>query len=184
MTAMSKGKSRGAVVGALARIPRRREERYEKALGKLTIRFSFLHFLLEKFSWEVWNLNGDVAQIVTKDLRTMHLVEKLKASTKHVISREADRRTLLSILKRVEKATKERNELLHSLWFILKGEPVIFISKRRGRLEGSEAPSADQINTLCQTLLQITCEFDEFMEQRRPRGPFGFGSPLVPQKGE
>lgn len=42
---------------------------YQKALGKLTMEFSLLHFSLERFSWEVWNLTEPMAQILTKDLQ-------------------------------------------------------------------------------------------------------------------
>ncbi|OAI46589.1 hypothetical protein AYO43_06070 [Nitrospira sp. SCGC AG-212-E16] len=37
--------------------------------------------MLEKISWELWGLDPTVGSIITKDLRTTHLVEKLLAST-------------------------------------------------------------------------------------------------------
>lgn len=59
---------------------------YERALGKLSIRFSLLHLTLEQFSWDVWGVNVPLASIITKNLTTKHLVEKLRTSADLVIS--------------------------------------------------------------------------------------------------
>jgi hypothetical protein len=191
MTAMSKDRPREAVTAALllrqVEAQRKLDAPYEKALGKLAIRFSLLHFLLEQFTWEIWRLDKDLGMILTKDLRVTHLAEKLCASAEHVILRRDDRRAFLSILNKVKKAANERNELLHSLWIITEGEPVFCISRKRGRLVGPDAPSADQINDLSKTILEIIGDFDDFKERRplRPlRGSFGFGLDLEPEKGE
>ena len=68
--------SKDKVKETAASLKRQREEQdrlnapYERALGKLSIRFSLLHSLLEGFCWEVWGMNPHVAAIITKDLPT------------------------------------------------------------------------------------------------------------------
>ena len=64
---------------------------YERALGKLAIRFSLLHFTLEMFSWEMWGIKGTLASILTRDLTTNHLLEKLREGAKHTMLSEVDR---------------------------------------------------------------------------------------------
>jgi hypothetical protein len=185
---MSKDKSREAIMVALMQRHLEAQEKlegpYEKALGKLAIRFSLLHFLLERFGWEVWNLNGHLALIITKDLPISHLAEKLRASAEHVIPRHDDRRKFLSILKKVKEAANERNELLHSLWIIREGEPVLCFSRKRGRLVGPDAPSAEQINELSKKVLEIIADFEAFKERRPLSGLFGLGLGSEPKKGE
>lgn len=112
-----------AVVESLARreMQEKLEAPYEKALGKLIIRFSLLHVTLEQYSWHLWGIKGRSA-LVTRDLPTTHLVEKLRSTAQSVIPWEKDRKDFLFILKKVERVAIRRNELLHSLWIIREGQ--------------------------------------------------------------
>ena len=151
------------------------EGRYERALGKLSIRFSLLHLTLEQFSWDLWGVNAPLASILTKDLTTKHLVEKLRASADIVIIRKEERINFISILGRIEKVAERRNELLHSIWIIKQGEPVLCVSKRRGRLVGPDAPSVSEINDLIRSIKQIVEDFMRFTAKTPLRGLFGLG---------
>lgn len=122
---------------------------YERALGKLAMRFSLLHVMVEQFSWQAWNLSPSSGAVLTKDLPFTRLVEKLEESSKNVIPRSDDRKKLLSLLKEVKKVARKRNDLLHSMWVITEGEPVWCFNRTRGVLEGLNAPTAEQINELC-----------------------------------
>ena len=177
---MSKDKPREAVTEAL-RIQRHLETQekleapYEKALGKLTIRFSLLHITLEQFAWSLWSIKGHLASIITKDLPTTHLVEKLRSSAQWVMLATKDRKDFLSILKKVESVASKRNELLHSLWIIRAGQPIHFFSRKRGSLIGADAPSVEGINQLNGTIAQIIGELMELQERKPLLGLFGFG---------
>lgn len=167
---MSKDKPREAVAGALARLHLEAGEKleepyapYERALGVLSIRFSLLHSLLEQLAWEVWGMNMHVAAIITKDLPTKHLVNKLRDTTKLVIFTKEGRK-LLSILNRTEKVADRRNEYLHSIWIIRKGQPTFCLSRKRGRLVGPEAPTAEDINDLSRNIMNIVADFMEFKD--------------------
>lgn len=174
------GKSKAIEAVALALVQQRLDEQdklegpYEKALGRLSIRFSLLHVILEQFSWEVWGIESRIGSIITKDLRTSHLVEKLSASTDLAVLWEKDRKELKTILKKIKKLAEERNELLHSIWIIKNGEPVLCISKKRGRLVGPDAPSVKGINDLIHESMEILGELMNFKE-RRLKGLFGLG---------
>lgn len=167
---MSKDKARESITEALTERELRRafeaqeklEAPYERALGKLTIRFSLLHFFLERFSWEAWNLNTSAGSIVTKDLRISHLAEKLEASPRHVLPNLDDRKNFLSILRETKTVANKRNELLHSLWIIKEGTPVLCFSRTRGALFGPNAPSVEQINELCSQVVEILADFRLF----------------------
>lgn len=89
MIAMGSIAAIAAVAAALAELEAqdKLEGPYERALGKLSIRFSLLHLTLEQFSWDVWGVYTALASILTKDLPTKHLVEKLRASADIVIIR-------------------------------------------------------------------------------------------------
>ena len=173
---MSKNKPRQTVAAALIQQRLQEQERlqapYERALGKLSMEFSLLHILLEQFSWGVWNLHGPLGLILTKDLPVTHLVEKLRSSIEHVILRQDDRKAFQSILSKVGKAAKQRNELLHSLWVIRGGEPIFCFSRKRGPLVGLDAPSIQEINALTENIKDIVFEFQKFKELRRSRGLF------------
>jgi hypothetical protein len=156
---------------------------YEKALGKLSIRFSLLHLTLEQFSWDVWGVKAPLASIITKDLTTKHLVEKLRASADIVIIPKEERTNFLSILRKIEKVAERRNELLHSIWIIKHGEPVLCVSKKRGRLVGPDAPSVEEINDLIRSIMQILGEFSSFTKERSLKGLFGLGLSLDEKRG-
>jgi hypothetical protein len=183
---MGKGKPIEAV--ALALVQKQLDEQdklkgpYEKALGRLSIRFSLLHVTLEQFSWEVWGVEPRFGSIITKDLRTSHLVEKLIASTDLAVVWEKDRKELKSILKKIRRLAEERNELLHSLWIIQNDKPVLCISKKRGRLVGPDAPSVEEINDLTHGSMEILGELMKF-EGSRLKGLFGLGLGLEIKNG-
>lgn len=152
---------------AFAKLEREIEERkrlvgpYEKALGKLSMRFSLLHLVLEEFSWKVWGLNRQVGAILTKDLPTKHLAEKIRDSTELLIATKEVRNELVTILKSVEKIASRRNEFLHSIWFIHEDKPTLCISRKRGQLVGPEAPSVEDINDLSREIMNLVTEFIE-----------------------
>jgi hypothetical protein len=132
-------------------------EAYQLALGSLTINFSLLHFLLERVAWDLWKVKGASATIITKDLRMSHLVEKLKATANDAIPQD-ERPQFLDLLKRAGKAAEDRNELLHSLWIIEDGQPVLCISRKRGALSGSQVPSVEDIEAVSASLVELSNE--------------------------
>lgn len=134
---------------------------YERALGKLSIRFSLLHLMLEEFGWKVWGLDSQVGSILTKDLPTKHLVKKIRDSADLFIDKKSVRKEFLAILNRVEKVADRRNEFLHSIWLIRAGEPTLCISRKRGPLLDQEAPSAEDINDLSRIIMNVVTDFME-----------------------
>ena len=130
---------------------------YERALGRLSIRFSLLHALLEQFSWKIWGLNERVGTILTKDLPTKHLVKKIRDSAE-LLAKDEIRKKLLALLNRVEKVADKRNEFLHSIWIIRKGQPTFFLSRKRGRLVGPQAPSVEDINAFSRDIMMLVAD--------------------------
>ncbi len=59
-------------------LPNNAEAEYERALGRLTIIFSQLHFFLESFGWKVWRLGSIFGSILTGDLPIKQLVAKFR----------------------------------------------------------------------------------------------------------
>lgn len=141
------------------------EARYERALGRLTNNFSLLHFFLERFSWRDWGLKAPYGAVLTRDLPTKQLVIKLRDSAEHAIARKADQEQFKVLLKRVEKAAEQRNDLLHSLWLITEGQVVSCVNRKRGLLEGENAPSVDDINKINRSIIEIAHAFMEFMKR-------------------
>ena len=176
---MSKDKPREAVVEALMRLhleaQGKLEASYEKALGRLAIRFSLLHVSLEQYVWDLWGIKGRLALIITRDLPTSHLVEKLRSSAQLVMPRKKDHTDFLSILKKVESVARQRNDLLHSLWIIREGQPIRCFSRKRGPLVGADTPSVEGINELSSTIVEIIGELTELQDRKPLAGLFGLG---------
>ncbi len=138
---------------------------YERGLGKLAVRFSLLHSLLEQIAWDIWGMDPHVASVVTRDLPTKHLVTKLRSTINFLKRTEEDRKKFLSILAKVEKVAERRNEFLHSIWLIEEGKPVSCLTRKRGRLVGPDAPSSQDIEVLNSSIVDILLEFDAFRRQ-------------------
>lgn len=152
------------MLNSIPLFPNRIEAPYEAALGKLTIRFSWLHFVLEVFGWKLWKLEPGAGMVLTKDLQTKHLIEKLRQSADFAIPKAADLKDFKSILKRVEKAAEKRNELLHSMWSFGSGSISRF---NRKRPTVKVVASIDEINHLTRSILATIDELLEF-EEREP----------------
>lgn len=119
-------------------------EQYEKALGKLAMEFSFLHVVLEQAAWWIWGLRRDVGRILTKDLRFSHLVEKLRSTTKILDFDEMSINELNEILKKAGQLSERRNELLHAMWDIDEGRPVLCFTNHKAK-EGPTILEMDQL---------------------------------------
>ena len=154
-------------------------EAYQKALGALAISFSLLHFHLEVFSWDVFGVDHQTGQILTKDLPTKQLVQKLRLCSNHRAIQEKDRKDFHRILKQVETAAEQRNELLHDLWLIHEGQPV-FCYKRRGRSGKVPAPSLSDIHSSNRTIQALTVKLIDFKERAPISIPsfIGIGHPI------
>ncbi len=161
---MGKDKTKGAFGSLHKQVETqdRLDAPYERALGKLSIRFSLLHSLLEQFGWEIWSMNAHLAPILTRDFPTKQLVKKLRDSSEFVIPKEEELKEFLSILTRAEKAAEKRNEFLHSIWIIKEGKPTLCISRKRGRLVGPDAPSAENIDDLSRSIMNIVADLMRF----------------------
>lgn len=142
---------------------KKRTVQYERALGRMSIRFSLLHSLVEEFAWRIWGLNSDVGAILTKDLPTKQLVKKLCDSAKLFFAKEAACKDLIAILKKVEDVAQRRNEFLHSIWVITNAKPI-FISRKRGRLLDREAPSAEDIDDLSREIMVLVSDFMQIQD--------------------
>jgi hypothetical protein len=140
---------------------------YERALGKLAIRFSLLHFVLEQLCWEIWGMEGRLALIMPADLPTKHLVEKLKQGAEHRMHSIKGQKSFSSILKKVETAARKRNELLHALWIIRKDKPTLCFVRKPGVMRGMDSPLLEEINDLNKKIWDILGELEEF-HKRRP----------------
>jgi len=117
--------------------------------------------MLEKISWELWGLDPTVGSIITKDLRTTHLVEKLLASTDKGIP-PTHTKEFCALLKRAGKIAHTRNEWLHRLWILNDGEPVVRVSKKHGLIRGKDVPSLDILAVFNHSILDLAGALAEF----------------------
>ena len=69
------------------------------------------------------------------------------------------------------KASERRNELLHAIWMIREGQPVLYFNRKRGVMRGADAPLIDEINDLNATIVKIIGDFVEFNTRRLLKGP-------------
>jgi hypothetical protein len=132
-------------------MPKRLSTRYERALGRLAIQFSLLHRVTEAFAWQTWGLHKEFRQILTKDLPFKQLVIKLRASIEELELETDDNTEVMGLLKKVEKQADKRNDLLHALWIVETGKPVVCIL-RREKEPLSKAPTVKEIDELSQEI--------------------------------
>lgn len=140
--------------------------RYERALGRLAIRFSLLHSLLENFAWDTWGLHPEFSRILTKDLPFKQLVGKLRASMKELELEDDTNRELKRILNQAEKLAEERNEFLHALWIIEKNKPVLCVRRHKKEAD-SKAPTVQEIDKLNESIIETANDLIDF-SQRNP----------------
>ena len=144
--------------------PRTLARRYERALGRLAIRFSLLHVLLEYFAWETWGLHPEFSHILTKDLPFKQLVGKLRVSIKKLELDNDISRELTQILKKAEAMAEQRNELLHALWVIEEDKPVLCF-RRNKKSAASKAPTVEEIDELSNSINETANNLIDFSER-------------------
>lgn len=158
---------------------------YQKALGSLAMNFSLLHFQLEMFSWEAFKVDHETGQILTKDLPTSKLIEKLQSCCEHRAIPQEQRTQLSKLLKEIKKAAEERNELLHNLWFIDEGQPAFCYKRGKGKVLHS-APTVSDISEFARSLEVLFIKLVAFKDTASIRIPSfaGIGHPeqIIPRR--
>ena len=92
------------------------------------------------------------------------LVVKLRLSIRELNLEQDVNRSLSQILKKAEKVAEQRNELLHALWIIEEGKPVLCF-KRHEKDVTSQAPTIDEIQKLCETIVNTANDLLDLQEQ-------------------
>jgi hypothetical protein len=150
------------------------QKKYESRIGRIAMVFPLIHAVLERHSWLLWGLEPEFGRIVTKDLPTKHLVEKIRASLRELDGEEEAITELKEILKRVEALSKRRNELFHSLW-VMQGEQPVFISNRRHPRE-QPIPELQQLEKLYNSVADLSTDLLEFSRRNRWLGGIGLAT--------
>jgi len=119
-------------------------------------------------SWELWGLSTQTGEILTKDLRLSHLIDKLSASVDHVIS-EKHQDEFKSLLSLARKTAEKRNTLLHSLWIVHNGKPIICVDRKRGIL-GDKDIAVEEIEKFNSEIIDLTFLFIEFEKKHQNLG--------------
>ncbi len=144
---------------------------YQKALGSLAMNFSLLHFQLEMFSWDVFDVDHQTGQILTKDLPTSKLIEKLQSCCKRRAIPPEQRIQLSKLLDHIKKAAEERNELLHNLWFIDEGQAAFCYNRVRGKGKVHLAPTVSDISEFARSLEVLFIKLVDFKDRASIRIP-------------
>lgn len=144
---------------------------YQKALGSLAMNFSLLHFQVEIFSWEVFQVDHQTGQILTKDLPTSKLIEKLESCCNRRAIPQDQRTQLSKLLKQIMKASEQRNELLHNLWFIDEGQPAFCYNRKRGKGKVQSAPTVSDIIEFARSIESLFLKLVDFKNTASIRTP-------------
>lgn len=139
------------------------KERYERALGKLAMRASLLHVVIEDIAWKIWGIHPDYRSLITVDLPLKPLIGKLQQTVKISGWKKELRISLKQLLSVSEALYERRNELLHALWVIRDGKPT-FCYRRKNKLNYL-APSVSNIERLATLLGQTSFEIMAFDEE-------------------
>ncbi len=106
---------------------------YELRIGRVATTFELLHNVVERFAWNTWGLNEEAGLVITKDLPTKHLVEKLKATLELPSAERPLDPRLKALLKMVDELSEERNKLMHSAWDFRQSPAVLKCRKLKAK---------------------------------------------------
>ena len=87
-----------------------------KAIGRITVAFSFLENTIAFFVWELLGREQRVGQIVTAGLSFNQLVNLFGSLYRHRVTDAEKIAALETLLKKIEQAQTERNAIVHSEW--------------------------------------------------------------------
>lgn len=143
---------------------------YQKAIGSVAMNFSLLHFHLEMFSWDVFAVDHQTGRILTTDLPTTKLIEKLQSCCKRRAIPPEQRTQLSRLLTDIEKASTKRNEMLHNLWSIDEGQPAFYYKRRKGEVVHS-VPTVSEISEFAGFLEVLLTKLVDFKNTASIRIP-------------
>jgi hypothetical protein len=128
------------------------------AVGKIALRHGQLDYILRMTIKTLADLSIRDGIDATAQLTSRELRERIRKLARQRLGEGQPLLKLEAILQRAARATKRRNDLLHSLWaHELDGEPVI---RDEDEHTFKYAPTAAELDAVADTLEQIAAELN------------------------
>lgn len=136
----------------------------EGCLGRLVMRFSLIHFVLEIHLWRILDMNSKNGRILTEDLPLSNLAERFCKTAEAKYPPSDDLKALRRAIRALGKVNTRRNALVHAFWsFPNDGPPLIF--PKKGQLMSVNAPTVADINQLVKETDRVKDELFTCLKQ-------------------
>jgi hypothetical protein len=137
---------------------------YLKALGMLVVVHSDMENWMKGLANRLTNPNETTGQILTSDLPSKPLREKLISLYLHFEKDPAKTEAFRGLIERIDKCTRERNDMVHGVWFFMplmkKADPIRLnaAARLKGFVVENKAINLTEIASLIERIDQATQE--------------------------
>jgi hypothetical protein len=130
-----------------------------KALGQLTIRYSYLQAVADQFLYWMVPISPENASLLLQDMTLGKLLGRIEAFSKKRLS-ASQMIKLKPILVRASELNGRRNKLVQALWSL----PADRLTSATPRHSDTELPaSAEDIRALNQDMLNVGLDLSKFL---------------------
>ena len=116
----------------------------EQAIGRLVMRLSFVHFLLEINLCSLLGIEAEKGRILTEDLPFSRLVNRFLRAVKTRNPQPEVLRQFKELLRGLEETNEKRNVLVHAFWTFPENGPPLLVLKK-GKIASVDAPTLNEI---------------------------------------
>lgn len=132
-----------------------------KALGKLTIRYSYLQAVADHFLYWMVPISPEKAALLLPDMTLGKQLSRIETFSKQGLT--ATRFALLKpILVRADKLNSQRNKLVHAFWTVSDDR---LASATRRHLDTEIPVSAGEVRALNEGLLLVGLDLMQFLNE-------------------
>ena len=135
-----------------------------RALGRITVDFSTLEFVLAGLLAELIAPDRAIGQILASQLSFSKLVTAVGALFLHRASDGPDTQRLADILKRAAEAEFKRNTAIHSAYLITAGAPTDIVTRVKVKTKREKGLSHDAQDMTPTDLNQIADEINSVVK--------------------
>ena len=129
---------------------------YLKAMGEITLSWNQLRTSIESVVWRVAGLDPQWGRTFTNEAPTMFVLNTLKTLVNHIDNGGRKYKALLKVVKLVNAARSERNDIIHALWsFDADGSATIIEASATEQLKISGSPRYQTPNDVMEVNAKI-----------------------------
>lgn len=154
---------------ALRKLSQGKQDEYYRALGMITVNFARVDTGTSYLLGLLTGAKPEIARSLVGDMNLSRRLGKLRDLIPIAISNRDNQTITRQVVDRIDKARSKRNELIHSIWYLLGKETGIRYDHRKGSKHSVSLKDLDDFNTVLEVLLldlidleKLLSSFDQF----------------------